>query len=43
MSQLFEYGFFMGGFSQDFLQVCTETAVEIYVRQRRSPNYFGLS
>ena len=38
MSQLFEYGFFLEEASAKiFFQVCTETAVEIYVRQRRSP------
>ena len=38
MSQLFEYGFFQEESSAKvFFQVCTETAVEIYVRQRRSP------
>lgn len=38
MSQLFEYGFFQEEASAKvFFQVCTETAVEIYVRQRRSP------
>jgi CCR4-NOT transcription complex subunit 1 len=38
MSQLFEYGFFqLESTAKVFFQVCTETAVEIYVRQRRSP------
>lgn len=38
MAQLFEYGFFQEESSAKiFFQVCTETAVEIYVRQRRSP------
>lgn len=38
MTQLFEYGFFEEEASAKiFFQVCTETAVEIYVRQRRSP------
>lgn len=38
MSQLFDYGFFNEEASAKiFFQVCTETAVEIYVRQRRSP------
>lgn len=38
MTQLFEYGFFRDHQAAKlFFQVCTETAVEIYVRQRRSP------
>ena len=38
MTQLFEYGFFRTETTAKlFFQVCTETAIEIYVRQRRSP------
>ncbi len=38
MTQLFEYGFFRTeSTTKLFFQVCTETAIEIYVRQRRSP------
>ncbi len=38
MTQLFEYGFFRTeATTKLFFQVCTETAIEIYVRQRRSP------
>lgn len=38
MTQLFERGFFRDeSFAKNFFQVCTESAVEIFVRQRRSP------
>jgi len=38
MSQLFKREFFRDeSFAKNFFQVCTESAVEIFVRQRRSP------
>lgn len=38
MTQLFEYGFFQEESSAKmFFQACTESAIEVYVRQRRSP------